>query len=94
MRDSRYEGLVRGTGKSSEKIEMLYVKKRAKASIRYGNLVITSGNNSIYPPDLYIGRVRRVEAPEWETTLTVTIQPIADFSRMEYVFVLIEEGRK
>jgi rod shape-determining protein MreC len=93
MRDSRYEGLVRGTGKSSRQTEMRYVRKRAKAAIRYGNLVVTSGNNSIYPPGLYIGRVEAVEAPEWETTLTVTINPIADFARMEYVFVLVEEER-
>jgi rod shape-determining protein MreC len=94
MRDSRYEGLVHGTGKGDRELEMRYVKKRAKGAIRYGNLVVTSGNNSIYPPDLYIGRVKAVEAPEWETSLTVTVTPLAEFARMEYLFVLIDQGRE
>jgi rod shape-determining protein MreC len=91
MRDSRYEGLIRGGSPEAGKLEMRYVKKEAKGVIRYGSLVITSGNNSIYPPDLYVGRVKTVEAPEWETSLTLTITPIVDFARMEYVFVLTDE---
>ncbi len=88
MRDSRYEGLVQGSGTNIDRLVMRHVKKRAKGAIRYGNLVITSGNNSLYPPDIYIGRVEAVEAPEWEPSLTITVTPIADFARLEYVFVL------
>jgi rod shape-determining protein MreC len=92
MRNSRHEGLVRGGSKDSPMVLMEYVKKRAKELVQYGDLVITSGLNSVYPAGLYIGRVRSVEAPEWETSLTLQIEPIVDFSTLEYVFVLESDG--
>ncbi len=92
MRKSRHEGLVRGGSKDLPMVRMEYVKKRAKDLVQYGDLVVTSGLNSIFPEGLYIGRVRSVEAPEWETSLTLEIEPIADFSTLEYVFVLEKTG--
>lgn len=91
MRINRYEGLVRGGGAGTESVYMEFVKKRAKEEIGFGDLVLTSGLSSIYPRGIYIGRVRSFEAPEWEPSLTLEIEPIVDFSRLEYVFVLKSE---
>lgn len=90
MQESRYEGLVHGLGSAEGRVEMTYVKKQAKNRIQFGDLVVTSGFRSIYPEDLYIGRVDAIKAPEWESSLTLQIRPLVDFTRLEYVFVLVE----
>jgi len=92
LQSSRYEGLVSGAGSATEQVTMSYVQKRARDEIKYGDLVITSGMNSIYPKGIYIGRVRSIGAKEWQTSLELTLQPIVDFARLEYVFVVTESG--
>ncbi|MEW5814918.1 MAG: rod shape-determining protein MreC [Spirochaetota bacterium] len=92
LQATRYDGLVFGQGGTSNYILMKYVKKRARSEIKYGDLVITSGMTSIYPKGIYIGRVRSIGAKEYETSLELELEPIIDFSRLEYVFVLNTGG--
>lgn len=85
---SRHEGLLQGAGGGDSGLVLRYVPRSARTAIRYGDLVITSGLNSLYPEDLPIGQVERVSAPSWETSLVVEVQPMIDYARLEYVFVL------
>ncbi len=91
LQDSRYEGLVSGSGYSNSLLRMDYVKKIAREEIRYGDFVITSGMKSIYPKGIYIGRVTAIEGKEWDTSLQLEIEPVVDFSKLEYVFILKRE---
>jgi rod shape-determining protein MreC len=86
---SRYEGLVSGAGDGTSLV-MRYVDDRARASIRFGDVVITSGMNSIYPAGIRIGTVDSIQSKAYETTLELTLNPIIDFERLEYVFVVQE----
>lgn len=88
MQSSRYEGLVSGKGGDDSRLIMQYVKKHARSEIRYGDLVITSGMNSIFPRGIYIGRVRTIGGKMYDTSLDIELEPVIDFSRLEYVFVL------
>lgn len=90
LQNLRYEGIVSGTGSNSFPITMSYVNKNASDKIGYGDIVITSGMSSIYPPGIYIGRVRSVGAREYETSLELELESVIDFSKLEYVFVLKE----
>ena len=90
LQETRYEGLVKGSGNPNKNIIMDYVKKRAKEEIQYGDLVTSSGMQSLYPEGIYIGRVRAMNAREWDSSLELEIEPIIDFSKLEYVFVLEE----
>lgn len=92
MQKSRYEGLVTGNGSVKPTITMLYVKKHARNDIHYDDIVITSGMNSIYPRGIYLGRVKEIGAKEYDPSLEIEIEPIIDFSRVEYVFVLKTES--
>lgn len=85
---ARYEGLVGGSGSADEALVMRYVKKSAKDEIQYGDLVVTSGYDSIYPPDIAIGRVRKIRDIEYQTSIELDLDPVLDFSRLEYVFVI------
>lgn len=88
LQESRYEGLVQGGGNPNVPLIMDYVRKRAKEEIQYGDLVTSSGMQSLYPKDIYIGRVRAMNAQEWESSMELEVEPIIDFSRLEYVFIL------
>jgi len=88
LQNSRYEGLISGRGSDSENLLMQYVKKYARESIKYGDLVITSGMNSIYPKGIYIGRVRGIHAKEYEPSLELDVETIINFGKLEYVFIL------
>lgn len=91
LQNLRYEGLVNGSGKSKKQILMSYVNKSGKERISYGDVVITSGMQSIFPKGIYIGKVRSISAKEYETSLQLEIEPAVDFSRLEYVFIIKQD---
>lgn len=93
LQESRHDGIVAGTGRDDGTITMTYVPRLARNEIQYGDIVVTSGLNSVFPPEIPIGRVRGVESPAYTSTLVMEIEPIVDFSRIEYVFVYTE-GRE
>jgi rod shape-determining protein MreC len=85
---SRYEGLVTGRGSQDEPLVMKFVKKRAKEEIQYGDLVVSSGYESIYPPDLALARVSKIRSLDYQTSLELDLEPVLDFSRIEYLFII------
>jgi rod shape-determining protein MreC len=85
---SRYEGLVNGQGSYDSPLVMKYVKKRARDEIKIGDLVVTSGENYTYPKNVPIGFVSKTSGQDYETSLTLEIEPLIDFSRLENVFIL------
>ena len=82
-----------GGGSSDIPLSLRYVKKRAKDEIQYGDLVVTSGYQSLYPRDVIIGRVTRIMAADYQTSLDIDVEPVLDFARLEYVFVVFPENR-
>lgn len=87
---SRVEGLLEGDGVGENVLTLRYVPRDARNEIRYGDLVVTSGTDSMFPADEPIGTVERVTAPAYEESLVIQVVPIVDFSRLEYVFVLLQ----
>ena len=88
MQSSRYTGLIKGQGTRLDNLVMTSIPKSARGALKVGDLVMTSGLSSIFPPDLYVGRVIQIGAKPWDTSLVVEIEPVVDFSRLEYVYVL------
>lgn len=85
---SRHEGLLTGLGKADDALVMKYVKKRAKDEAQFGDMVVTTGFESVYPPDVAIGRVKKLRVLDYQTSVEIEVEPILDFSRIEYVFVI------
>lgn len=85
---SRYEGLASGGGSDDDNLVVKYIKKRAKEEIQFGDLVITSGLQSLYPAGIIVGRVIKVRELEYLTSLEIEVEPAIDFSKIEYVFVI------
>ncbi len=88
LETSRYDGLVSGRSDGSELLSMRNVKKIALRNIEYGDMVVTSGLGQVFPKGILIGRIRSVRSEAYETSLEVEIEPIIDFSKLEYVMIL------
>jgi rod shape-determining protein MreC len=88
---SRYEGIVEGQGDPESALRMRFIPKRARDEVNYGDLIVSSGMGGIYPPGLNIGRVSGVSYREYEISMEVELEPLIDFSRLEYVFVIEEK---
>jgi rod shape-determining protein MreC len=89
---ARHEGLVGGSGSVDEPLVMRFVKKRAKDDVQFGDLVVTSGFESIYPPEISVGRVRKIRVLDYQTSVEIDLDPVLDFSRLEYVFVVMSQA--
>ncbi|WP_304222694.1 rod shape-determining protein MreC [Gracilinema caldarium] len=88
LAQSQYEGIVSGQGDVNSPLVMRYIKKRAKDELQFGDRVITSGLGGVFPKGIDIGRVSKIIFQEYETSITVELEPAIDFSRLEYVFVI------
>jgi rod shape-determining protein MreC len=92
LEKSNYEGLVNGLGENDTHVIMQYVEKLAKSDVTYGELVITSGLGLEFPKGIHIGRVNSIISTPLQTSLDITIEPVIDFSRLEYVFI-VDQGK-
>jgi rod shape-determining protein MreC len=85
--DSRHQGVLIGSGK--QECPVRFVSNRvADGDIKIGSLVLTSGADGVFPPDLVVGKVtrffRRPSSPSAEVEVVLAI----DFSRIESCVVL------
>jgi rod shape-determining protein MreC len=85
---SRTEGLVGGLGSPDDPLLMRFVKKRSQGELQYGDLVVTTGFESVYPAEVAVGRVKKIRVLEYQTSIDIELDPVLDFSRLEYVFVV------
>jgi rod shape-determining protein MreC len=93
LQSSRFDGLVAGDQGGSDRLTMSYVKKLAVNEVQYGELVISSGMGQLFPEGIHIGRVREMSAKGYEASLELEVEPIVDFSRLEYVYIIDTEQR-
>ena len=80
--------MINGQGSADLPLIMRYVQKRAKGEIAIGDKILASGENNLFPKDSPIGIVTGIKVHDYETYLELAVQPIIDFSRLDYVFVL------
>lgn len=84
---SRVTGILRGGGRGNPPtIDWVDLA----TTIEPGELVFTSGLGGKFPPNLIIGRVIDVERNEAELFQRAIVQPAADFSSLETVFVITD----
>jgi rod shape-determining protein MreC len=88
LAESRFEGIVEGQGRPETPLLMRFLRGRARDEINVGELVVSSGLGGVYPPGITLGRVGRILYQESGTSIEIEIDSIADFSRLEYVFVI------
>lgn len=82
---TRTHGVVRGSGEPNPHME--YVANEEK--VTQGELVVTSGEDRIFPKDLLIGTVESSKPSS--TFQTITVKPSARLDRLEDVIVLLSQ---
>jgi rod shape-determining protein MreC len=85
---SRARGVVRGQGND----ELLFEFVVRGGDVRVGDVVITSGLGGVYPKGLRIGEVIEVPDPGGSLVQAASLQPAANFGRLEQVFVMLHRG--
>ena len=77
---------------------MKYIRKRVLNELHYGDVVVTSGENSNYMRDLPLGTISKITIVEYNSSLDIELTPVIDFSRLENVVVVnmreINDSRK
>lgn len=88
---TRAQAIVEGLGHEADyEARLSYL--REKDEVRVGDVMVTSGMDQVFPPELVIGRVSEVERSERDLFQTATIEPAVDMGRIEEVFIVV--GRK
>jgi len=85
-------GLVSGNGQGEDFLTLQYIKKRVIEELQFGDIVITSGENHNYPQNIPIGYISKIESKDYESSLSIHLKPIIDFSRLDTVFILEMDG--
>src|SRR5271167_377944 len=80
---TRLQGILRGTPSG----EVVLEKVMSDETVPPGELVLTSGGDSIFPKGLLVGRVTKV-TPGNELFLSIHVRPAADLSKLEEVLVV------
>ncbi len=88
VQNTRDIGLVSGNGSDTLPLKMEYIKKRVIDELRFGDVIVTSGENENYPADIPIGTISHVQVLNYDTSLAIELSPIIDFSRLETVLVI------
>jgi len=88
---SRAEGVIKPARQWNEgwpdRLSMQYL--RHHADIRIGDVIITSGQDGIYPAAIPVGVVEAVDvSTEQAQTVVATVRPFVDFQRLAYVCVV------
>ncbi len=85
---TRVRGIVNGTG--SDRLRFLYVLSNAQ--INKGDVLVTGGNDGVFPGGINIGKVIDVKntSSGW-LFKDITIQPEIDINRLNYVMIITGE---
>jgi rod shape-determining protein MreC len=85
FQDTRVTGVVVGTGENE--VKMKYVPMNAKVAV--GDPILSSGLGGTFPKGLRIGVVSKVTKRRQGLFQDITVNPSADFSRLEEVLILM-----
>ncbi len=85
---TRAEGMINGEGFRDSPLSLLYIPKSEMDQLKQGDIVVTSGLDQVFPPEIMIGRVGNFRLNEFSSSLVIDVQPAIDLSRIEYVFAI------
>ena len=82
-------GITKGvaTSKGGMIVEFLPIN----SNVNIGDVFVTSGIGSIYPPGYPVGRVIEFEKYANTEFISIKLEPIADMNQVEYILIISEE---
>lgn len=88
IQSTRDIGLVTGMGVSDQPLSLEYIRRRVQENLNIGEVIVTSGENDNYLPDIPIGTIQKIKVIEHTSSLEIELESAIDFSRLENVIVL------
>lgn len=79
-------GVVKGQGELRLLLELIPKEK----NIKEGDLVITAGLGGIYPKDLLIGKIKKVQKSDIKPFQKAEIKPTLNLSQLENLFIITD----
>lgn len=86
--NTRDLGLANGLGSQDQPLKLKYIRKTVVDSLKFGDVVVTSGENDNYMKDIPIGTISLIKNNNYDTSLDIELTPIIDFARLENVVVV------
>ena len=90
LQETSLRGIARGDGRWSASLE--FVNRQDSDAVLEGDLVVTSGDNAVFPAGIPVGRVNRVEVADTGQFLTVALEPSSDLADLRELIVLLAPG--
>jgi rod shape-determining protein MreC len=82
-------GVVTGRGQDEPRLELI----DPTVEVAHGEEVVTSGfDKGVYPLGIPIGRIGKAQEARDGLTQSATVQPFVDFTRLDFVRVLLDTG--
>ncbi|MGI5818151.1 MAG: rod shape-determining protein MreC [Armatimonadota bacterium] len=73
---------------SRDGVMLKLVPHSHNADLRVGDMIVSSGDGGVYPKDLPVGVIERVETSAVNVaSITAYVRPFADFEHLDYVLV-------
>ena len=61
------------------------------SDVKLGDIFVTSGIGTTYPPGYLVGEVSKIEKPPNEAFLTIILKPIENMDKLEFVMIVSKE---
>jgi rod shape-determining protein MreC len=85
---SKGRGLLRGMGgENAYSCKIDYLLRSSEVHV--DDRIVTSGLDGVFPPDLEVGKVKKIDDPGSGMYLDVEVRPSVDFSRLGAVLVIL-----
>ncbi|MCQ2610111.1 MAG: rod shape-determining protein MreC [Treponema sp.] len=88
VQNTRNLGLISGNGSEDVPLMLKHIKRKSIEELKYGELVVTSGENENYLKDIPIGTISKVSVVSYDNNLNIEIIPVIDFSKLENVIIV------
>lgn len=87
VQGTKAQGLVRGTKGLDVSMDTI----PRDIEIHIGDKVVTTGMDGLFPPDLLVGKIRSISAPQNEIFQTAKVSMIVDVKRARIVSVILDK---
>jgi len=84
--ESKFPGLLTGYSHNSNLCKVDYITRAAQ--VKFGDVIVTSGQAGVFPPGLVIGTVVKTELPESNPYQKIIVKPAIDYNLIDEVFII------
>jgi len=90
VQESRLRGVLLGDG--GEELRMGFVRRNDADGVGPGDLLVTTGEDDVFPEGISLGRVVEAAVPETGLFLEVAVEAAVDPDQLDEVLVVLDRG--